>query len=84
MLASHASLRDLYDTSTPQMDAAVAHVASLPGVYGVRMTGGGFGGCIVALTRPGALTDGWKVSAVDGAALVDPDGLDGPALDGGS
>ncbi len=84
MLASHASLRDLYDTSTPQMDAAVAQVASLPGVYGVRMTGGGFGGCIVALTRPGALTDGWKVTAVDGAALIDPDGIDGPARGGGS
>jgi hypothetical protein len=37
------------------MDAAVDHVASPPGVYGVRMTGGGFGGCIVALTEPGAL-----------------------------
>ncbi len=72
MLASHASLRDLYDTSTPQMDAAVAEVAALPGVHGVRMTGGGFGGCIVALTRPGALRDGWKVTAVDGAAIVDP------------
>ncbi len=72
MLASHASLRDLYDTSTPQMDAAVAEVAALPGVHGVRMTGGGFGGCIVALTEPGALQDGWKVTAVDGAAVIDP------------
>ncbi len=74
MLASHASLRDLYDTSTPQMDAAVAHVASRPGVHGVRMTGGGFGGCIVALTEPGAMDEGWKVTAVDGAALLDPQG----------
>ncbi len=74
MLASHASLRDLYETSTPQMDAAVAHVASRPGVHGVRMTGGGFGGCIVALTEPGAMDEGWKVTAVDGAALLDPQG----------
>ncbi len=73
MVASHSSLRDLYDTSTAQMDAAVAHLASLPGVYGARMTGGGFGGCIVALTEPGALHEGWKVSAVDGAALMDID-----------
>lgn len=73
MLASHASLRDLYDTSTEQMDAAVAHVAALPGVHGVRMTGGGFGGCIVALTEPGALTDGWKVTAVEGARIIDVD-----------
>ncbi len=76
MLASHASLRDLYDTSTAQMDAAVARVAAQPGVYGVRMTGGGFGGCIVALTEPGALDEGWKVTAVDGAALVDADDTD--------
>ncbi len=74
MLASHASLRDLYETSTPQMDAAVAHMASRPGVHGVRMTGGGFGGCIVALTEPGAMDEGWKVTAVDGAALLDPQG----------
>ena len=73
MLASHASLRDLYDTSTAQMDAAVAHVASLPGVHGVRMTGGGFGGCIVALAEPGALDEGWRVRAVDGARLLDAD-----------
>jgi len=71
MLASHASLRDLYDTSTAQMDAAVAHLASQPGVHGARMTGGGFGGCIVALTEPGALDVGWKVTAVDGARLLD-------------
>ncbi len=74
MLASHGSLRDLYETSTPQMDAAVAHMASRPGVHGVRMTGGGFGGCIVALTEPGAMDEGWKVTAVDGAALLDPQG----------
>jgi galactokinase len=71
MLASHASLRDLYETSTSPMDAAVADVASRPGVFGARMTGGGFGGCIVALTEPGALSDGWKVHAVDGARLLD-------------
>jgi galactokinase len=35
------------------------------------MTGGGFGGCIVALTEPGALAEGWKVTAVDGAHLLD-------------
>ncbi len=80
MLASHASLRDLYDTSTPQMDEAVAQVASLPGVHGVRMTGGGFGGCIVALTEPGALAEGWKVTAVDGARVLDPDETNGEVV----
>lgn len=54
MVASHESLRDLYDTSTPVMDAAVAELCATAGVYGARMTGGGFGGCVVALTAPGA------------------------------
>lgn len=71
MLASHASLRDLYDTSTAAMDAAVERVAAMPGVHGARMTGGGFGGCIVALAEPGAVTDGWVVHAVDGATIID-------------
>jgi galactokinase len=72
MLASHASLRDYYHTSTSVMDRAVSRLAGLPGVYGARMTGGGFGGCVVALCEPGAITDGWVVRAVDGAH-VEPD-----------
>ena len=67
MVASHNSLRDLYLTSTPVMDAAVEQLMERPGVYGARMTGGGFGGCVVALTEPGALADGWVVRAVGGA-----------------
>jgi galactokinase len=70
MVASHDSLRDLYQTSTPVMDAAVEQVVAQPGVYGARMTGGGFGGCVVALAEPGAVTDGWIVRAVDGAHRV--------------
>ena len=70
MLASHASLRDLYQCSTPQVDAVVEQLAATPGVYGVRITGGGFGGCVVALTDPGALRTGWVVRPVDGARLV--------------
>lgn len=73
MLASHRSLRDLYETSTAQMDDAVDALMATPGVHGARMTGGGFGGCVVALTEPGALTDGWVVHAVDGAAIVAAD-----------
>ncbi len=67
MVASHNSLRDLYETSTPAMNAAVDTLMRTPGVYGARMTGGGFGGCVVALTEPGAVTDGWVVRAVGGA-----------------
>ncbi|HAP75423.1 MAG TPA: galactokinase [Acidimicrobiaceae bacterium] len=73
MVASHNSLRDLYETSTPVMDAAVQQLCATPGVWGARMTGGGFGGCVVALTQPGALTDGWVVHAVDGATIVEDD-----------
>ncbi|MEQ1873160.1 MAG: galactokinase [Ilumatobacteraceae bacterium] len=70
MLASHTSLRALYQTSTPAMDSAVEQLTQTPGVYGARMTGGGFGGCVVALAEPGAVTEGWVVHAVDGAATV--------------
>ena len=67
----HRSLRDDYATSTPAMDAAVAALMATPGVYGARMTGGGFGGCVIALAEPGAVNDGWTVRAVDGAHHAD-------------
>ena len=67
MLRSHASLRDDFETSTAAMDAAVASVASIPGVLGARMTGGGFGGCVVALVERGTMIQGWRVHAVAGA-----------------
>ncbi len=73
MLAGHQSLRNDYDTSTPEMDRAVAELRSQRGVHGVRMTGGGFGGCVVALTEPGVdIADGWVVRAAGGAELVEP------------
>ena len=73
MHASHASLRDDYQVSVPAIDDLVARIDCVPGVFGVRMTGGGFGGCVVALCRPGALADwgdrAWPVRAVDGASV---------------
>ena len=48
MLQSHASLRDDFAVSTPQLDLLVA-LAMEHGAYGARLTGAGFGGCIVAL-----------------------------------
>jgi len=66
MTASHRSLRDDFDTSTPAMDAAVERAAATPGVFGARMTGGGFGGCIVAIAEPGTPTGGWRVRPVRG------------------
>jgi len=55
MIASHASLRDDYQVSTPELDALVEIAQSVPGVIGARMTGGGFGGCIVALVKGNAV-----------------------------
>ncbi len=49
MLASHASLRDDYRVSCRELDEAVAAATATPGVYGARMTGGGFGGSAIAL-----------------------------------
>lgn len=51
MTESHWSLARDYETSTARMDEAVRDVLAEPGVVGARMTGGGFGGCIVVLSR---------------------------------
>lgn len=53
MDASHASLRDDYAVSSPALDAMVEAMRSVDGCYGARLTGAGFGGCAVALVRPG-------------------------------
>jgi galactokinase len=49
MALSHRSLRDDYEVSCPELDVSVDVATSVPGVYGARMTGGGFGGCTVNL-----------------------------------
>jgi galactokinase len=49
MDASHASLRDLYEVSSAELDAMVELLRSQPGCFGARLTGAGFGGCAVAL-----------------------------------
>lgn len=55
MTKSHESLRDDYDVSCAELDFLVDEALSVRGVYGARMTGGGFGGCIVALVQPRAV-----------------------------
>jgi galactokinase len=45
----HASLRDLFEVSCPELDVMVAIGQALPGCYGARLTGAGFGGCSVNL-----------------------------------
>jgi galactokinase len=49
MFAGHKSLRDLYQVSIPELDALVEIARGLPGIYGARLTGAGFGGCTVNL-----------------------------------
>lgn len=51
MKASHASLRDLYEVSTPELDLMVSLANNIDGCYGSRLTGAGFGGCIVSFVN---------------------------------
>ena len=51
--ASHASQRDDFECSVPEVDRLVSMAEAEPAVFGARLTGGGFGGSIVALVRAG-------------------------------
>lgn len=76
MVASHQSLRDDFEVSTPGLDRLVERLMATTGVHGARLTGAGFGGCVVALTEPGALDEGWLVEAATGARRVGADPRD--------
>ena len=54
---SHNSLRDDYEVSCPELDFLVETALNLPGVFGARMTGGGFGGSTVNFLQPEAMAD---------------------------
>jgi len=54
MNASHQSLRDDYEVSCRELDLLVALASGCAGVFGSRMTGGGFGGCTITLVRSDA------------------------------
>ncbi len=75
---SHRSLAEDFAVSTPQVDALVGALRARPGVLGVRITGAGFGGCVVALTRPRCLDPetldrpAWLVTPVDGTVAARP------------
>jgi len=69
MTESHYSLRDLYRCSHPELDRIVDEITRVPGIFGARMTGAGWGGCVVALTEPGMELEGTQLLAFD-------DGLD--------
>ncbi|HWR14099.1 MAG TPA: galactokinase [Terriglobales bacterium] len=57
MWESHKSLRDDYEVSCRELDVLVEIAAGIEGVYGARMTGGGFGGCTVNLVRAETVSD---------------------------
>jgi galactokinase len=68
MYASHYALKDDYEVSCAELDAVVAiaeDIGAKAGVYGCRMTGGGFGGCCVALVKAGAVDSISKTIAAE-------------------
>ena len=77
MADSHRSLRDDFEVSTDVLDALVDRLAARDGVIGARLTGAGFGGCVVALVDRGTpLPDdltAWRVIPSEGARIVDED-----------
>ncbi len=57
MNASHVSLRDDYEVSCPEVDKLVEIEWKIPGVIGARITGGGFGGCTVAIVKNSSIDE---------------------------
>ncbi len=76
MTSSHHSLSRDFEVSTPELDALVDRLVSIPGVHGARLSGAGFGGCVVALADPGAIdvtafpTAAWRLLPSAGAHLI--------------
>jgi galactokinase len=69
MNASHASMRDDFEITCPEIDILAGLAQTVSGVYGSRMTGGGFGGCTVSLIEESVtekvsqiLTDGYRIA----------------------
>ncbi len=71
MTESHDSLRDDFEVSTPVLDDLVGRLMATPGVHGARLTGAGFGGCVVALADADGRVPGWRLAASDGASVED-------------
>jgi galactokinase len=76
MVESHISLRDDFEVSTVEVDRLVERLVAIDGVHGARVTGAGFGGCVVAIGEPGAIADpaaftgrGWRVRASGPASV---------------
>ena len=77
MNESHASLRDLYEVSSPELDLACRVAREHSACFGARMTGAGFGGCAVALVRAEAAQ---QFAAEAGSRYRDESGLNGAFL----
>jgi galactokinase len=76
MSESHHSLRDLYEVSSPALDAMVEIAARHHAAVGARMTGAGFGGSAVALVRASGSEDFVaQVSSAYGSATGNPGAL---------
>jgi galactokinase len=71
MVESHVSLATDFEVSTERLDRMVDGLVRRPGVHGARLTGAGFGGCVVVLARPGVVTEGWPVRPSQGAYVTD-------------
>ena len=86
LTASHASSRDLFENSTPELDFLVAELTREEAVLGARLTGGGFGGAVLALVTEAfdAEAAGRVVSAYAGRFGARPDVLAVTAADGAS
>jgi galactokinase len=65
MAESHVSLRDDYEVSARELDLMVELAAEVEGVYGARMTGGGFGGCTINLVDANHVED-FKSTVAEG------------------
>jgi galactokinase len=79
MTEGHRSLAGDYEASLPEVDQLVDHLLAQPGVLGARMSGGGFGGCVIALCVPDSPAldpeahtprRAWMVRPSAGAALL--------------
>jgi galactokinase len=84
--ASHASLRDLYEVSSPELDALVDIAVDVPGVVASRLTGAGFGGSTINLVRREArerLRDAIEREYPSRTGLV-PTAIEVDAVDGAS
>lgn len=64
LTASHRSSQRLFENSTPELDCLVDQLVATPHVYGARLTGGGFGGAVMALTAE-------KFGAAEANAVAD-------------